>query len=953
MPDTSSTPQQMRAQTAVISAIGVADLPLNAKYKSLIGLRSDPESLEEAQSAAQGFKSEARICFVTPELVEFDQNGGLGTATSGLIALLRRSGYDITVLYTGWAPALDQEKNHATWIKGKAKLQAAGVGFRALRQIYEDRFSETLRATSYAVFDFLNSESFQVVHFNDFNANGFYSCLAKRAGTAFASTKLVLTVHGPKKWAMEANSEFIADFDNLEQSFLENSSIENCDVLVCLSERLGDWLTEQKIRLPDETYLHKNIQPVVASSIDGSFGPGELKKIVFFGRLEERKGIRHFVSGSKKFLKEHPSVSVEFLGRFSRLEGEHAASYVLHEYSDLPNSIGFKYNLARDEALNSLRGRGTLAVIPSVDENSPCVVVECQLAGVPYLASHVGGIPELVLTEDQSRVLCAPTAVGVESALKRVWSEGAKTSAVGVSLEEIEAGWLFLHSKLVLETQNSRNSNLTKGKDSKPDLVSVCITHFNRPWMLNDLIDAIAAQTYSNIEIVLVDDGSTLKSADGVLESIAKRNSKKLPITVVRIPNSYLGAARNAAVKRAKGVYVKFQDDDNLPLEQEVEMMVGALKRTGAAVATAIAYQFRGAITPATASVNSVKYFPLGSVASGLAFIRNEYGDANALVRKTIFNEVGGFSEERGVGYEDYEFFAKCASLGHEIILIPNPLFYYRVSDNSMLQSGSVIKDARRGLRGFDSFPAENLRVFAEISHAQKVAEEVRVKTWYRLGGYQHSELHQQLLTGDPTSQENLHRLVELMASSDRIEDALKFMLRTGSVSKALSWMGTSENTRVANFRNSAEPGRLSVIDLSKPIRFDRIAPLNAEMSGLWPPDWELVTTNSEGLLIHPVGQLTTIVCLSAMVRPGARKVTVRWLHIGEGQPAEVSIAIGTPTTMETEWMVVESGSGPCDVVVELPPSDEVKDLFLMTRAVENFAAVWIHASMVRIDYEA
>ena len=58
--------------------------------------------------------------------------------------------------------------------------------------------------------------------------------------------------------------------------------------------------------------------------------------------------------------------------------------------------------------------------MPTLRENSPNTVYECLEHGIPFIASNVGGIPELVSPDDHARVLFEPTAEGVEAALRGV-----------------------------------------------------------------------------------------------------------------------------------------------------------------------------------------------------------------------------------------------------------------------------------------------------------------------------------------------------------------------------------------------------------------------------------------------------------------------------------------------------------------------------------------------------
>ena len=56
---------------------------------------------------------------------------------------------------------------------------------------------------------------------------------------------------------------------------------------------------------------------------------------------------------------------------------------------------------------------GTLAVMPSLQDNSPNTVYECLEHGIPFIASNVGGVPELIAPEDHARVLFEPTSEGL------------------------------------------------------------------------------------------------------------------------------------------------------------------------------------------------------------------------------------------------------------------------------------------------------------------------------------------------------------------------------------------------------------------------------------------------------------------------------------------------------------------------------------------------------------
>jgi glycosyltransferase involved in cell wall biosynthesis len=97
-----------------------------------------------------------------------------------------------------------------------------------------------------------------------------------------------------------------------------------------------------------------------------------------------------------------------------------------------------------------------------------------------------------------------------------------------------------LHNRKLPQTYDSQDD----GKDETP-LVSVIITHRNRPLLLQQAIKSIQAQTYKHFEIVIIDDGSDDPDAVKYIQELAWRWWEKKGWRVVREPRRFLGAARN------------------------------------------------------------------------------------------------------------------------------------------------------------------------------------------------------------------------------------------------------------------------------------------------------------------------------------------------------------------------------------------------------------------------
>src|SRR4051812_13032545 len=94
----------------------------------------------------------------------------------------------------------------------------------------------------------------------------------------------------------------------------------------------------------------------------------------------------------------------------------------------------------------------------------------------------------------------------------------------------------------------------------KKSLVSVVIPTYNRAYILGRALDSLLAQTYRNLDIIVVDDGST----DGTRDLIAEKYSHDSRIRYVYQDNQGVSAARNSGLRLMRGDYVALLDSDDV-----------------------------------------------------------------------------------------------------------------------------------------------------------------------------------------------------------------------------------------------------------------------------------------------------------------------------------------------------------------------------------------------------
>jgi len=647
------------------------------------------------------------VCIVTADIVGPIRNGGIGTAYYNLAHALARAGHRVTVLY-----ALGSYCENGTirqWIR---EYKRAGITLVPMPSTPVETHAAMRMA--HGVYEWLKTRHFDIVHCHEWRGIGFFTALGKRQGLCLRNSVLCVGAHSPVMWCHEGMND-LADHDAIEVDFMERQSVALADVLWTPSQHMRDWLTREGWALP-ERVLHL---PYILLDLDKARGraarPGA--HLVFFGRLETRKGLDLFCDALDRLVKRGtPPPRVTFLGKLSRVDGMPTDEYLRERSAQWPFPWKIVDDLDRDGAMTYLRGPNRVAVLPSKLDNLPYTVLECLAGGIPFVASNIGGIPEMIPPADRERVLFDLTAASMADRLGRVLAVGLKPAPLAVPAETILAQWLDWH----LENAPARTSTPRRTQASRfaplsgQPLVSVCVTTRNRPAFLAAALDSIRKQDYPHIEVVVVDDGSDMPEAHAHLEALAPEFDRK-QWQILRQPNRYVGAARNAAIGAARGDYLLFMDDDNLAVRSEVSTFVRAAVSSGADVLTCLMNVFQSNRPRPARTPERIWPFLGGALVPGL--LRNVFGDANGFFHRSVFERIGGFSEDFGVGAEDWEMYARAVLRGLTVQVVPEPLVWYRQSSQGMLNTTSMHANRMRALRPYFALLPAHLRPLVHLSH--------------------------------------------------------------------------------------------------------------------------------------------------------------------------------------------------------------------------------------------
>ena len=555
--------------------------------------------------------SSRRITLVSSQLLGFDVMGGVGAATTFLAIALARMGHRVDVLYA-------KEKLHAPmdqeWV---SRYETAGVRIRRLPAV-DVSIEPVTFARLWAVERALRANPPDVVIAHEYGAPAYVALRLRRLGLAYEDTLFVTYCHGTGWWAKTIIGNARLSPQILAHARVEQAGVELSDVVVSPSAYLVDWMRGQGWQfsearvIPLVTRSTATRGPLAATAeVDGD---RTVERLAFFGRLEKRKGVEPFVRGLNALAPELlEGIELEFLGKPSSDWGpEEVAALISEPAKHALRRVAFETDLDQQDALSRLARPGTLAVMPSLVENSPNVVYECLEAKIPFITSAAGGAGELVAAEDRARVLFEPTPEGVAAALQRSLKQRGPLRPVRPAFDsgDVLRAWA--------EVVSGEPSPVAQPKE--------------RP-----VVDVIVHQ----------------RGASDRLPSESYERVNVIRSTAVSVP-----AAREEGLRAGSAPWVVFLDEEDVPEPEFVDILVRAQAASGADVVSCGLW-----------CDGRVHLFP--GEPGGLGILSNGYGTA-ALLRRDLLDELE--TTWPVVGDHDWPLLARLSAAGARIVSVPMPL---------------------------------------------------------------------------------------------------------------------------------------------------------------------------------------------------------------------------------------------------------------------------------------
>jgi len=229
-------------------------------------------------------------------------------------------------------------------------------------------------------------------------------------------------------------------------------------------------------------------------------------------------------------------------------------------------------------------------------------------------------------------------------------------------------------------------------------IVSVIIPCYNQAHYLDEAINSVFNQSFTQWECIVVNDGSEDETKDVAQKWIEKDSRFKM----ITIENGGLANARNTGIQESQGTYILPLDADDKINTEYLQLAVNAFNQNAK---LKVVYCYAEKFGKQHGKWDLKDYSLSKLAVSNMIF-------CTALFRKTDWEKVGGYDTKMKYGWEDWEFWIALLKDGGEVEKLDYVGFWYRVNNSSMLQN---MEDAQK----------EELFNYMSIKHADFFVNQV------------------------------------------------------------------------------------------------------------------------------------------------------------------------------------------------------------------------------------
>lgn len=544
-----------------------------------------------------------------------------------------------------------------------------------------------------------------VIEAQDYQAVGYFMAMRRLThDPIFADVPLVVTVHAPKFLLDAYEQAPVHRLPDFWVGEMERATLAAADGVIFPSQYVADAVGHQ---------VTPQRAAVIPNPYAGAAGTPRVdhrrvaNRVVFVGVLQRLKGVVELFDAMARLWDSGRTTVLDVVAGdgwyFPRAESMRA--YLASRYAPyVGRGLVVFHGRLSPGALAEVALRAPVAVVPSLFENFPYAVLEAMARGQVVVATDAGGQRELIRSGDNGILCRAGDAADLSASLAAAldlaparrmamgdaaratvaeWADAARVTAVKAAwLEETVAqrplppSFPFVQPVAALPTRPADRPKLT-----------VIVPYFNLGAYVEETVTSVLASTVPPDEVLIIDDASHDPESVARLYRLAERHPA---VSVLRCPHGGLAAARNAGAAAAHGLFLAFVDADD---QVEPDYFARALTLLAAYDNVSMVGCWMGSFG------DRREVWPTWSTGSPYLLYHNSFPAAAMVVRRDAFVHAGRNDPALAYGMEDWESAIGLWLAGYGGVVIPEPLYRYRLRAGSMSRGdnpGSLLDTYRR-----------------------------------------------------------------------------------------------------------------------------------------------------------------------------------------------------------------------------------------------------------------
>lgn len=248
-------------------------------------------------------------------------------------------------------------------------------------------------------------------------------------------------------------------------------------------------------------------------------------------------------------------------------------------------------------------------------------------------------------------------------------------------------------------------------------VISVIIPCFKQAWCLPEAVDSVLKQTYSNWELIIVNDGSP-DNVSSIAEEFTRHDSR---IRYLEKENGGVSSARNAGISIARGVYIITLDADDKISPEYLETAITFLEKNKEISVYSCMSQFFGDKN-GLYSVNKYSSYKVLLLYNSII--------VPSIFRKKDWKRIGGFDESMKTGFEDWEFWIRLLYKNDSIYISNSTMAFYRFVNNKKDNLSGHMMDYKFHIDNY--IYEKNIDIYKEYfgDPILLLSDYVELKTW-------------------------------------------------------------------------------------------------------------------------------------------------------------------------------------------------------------------------------